>query len=76
MEQTNHEITRNIAIGAKEAGVSRFIHVSALGADPDHISEFGRSKYAGEQVVKEVFPNATILRPSTLFGFEDHCLTT
>jgi len=74
MYDTNHQIAENIAKGAKNAGVNRIIHVSALGADENAPSDFGKSKWMGEQAVKEVFPDATILRPSTLFGYEDHLL--
>jgi len=74
MDDTNYKIAKNIATAAKNVGVSRMIHVSALGAREDAISEFGRSKWAGEQAVKAVFPEATILRPSTLFGYEDNLL--
>ena len=41
---------RNIALAAKEAGVERFIHVSAMCANPDSKSEYSRSKAAGEAV--------------------------
>ena len=74
MDDTNHKIARNIARAAKKVGVSRMIHVSALGAKEDAITEFGKSKWAGERAVHEEFPEATILRPSTLFGYEDHLL--
>lgn len=55
---------------AKEGVCKRFIHVSALGADLNSPSEFLRSKAEGEEVVKEFFPNATILRPAPIFGQE------
>lgn len=56
---------------AKSAGVKRLIQVSAIGADNASRSEYARSKAAGEQAVKVVFPGATILRPSIIFGSED-----
>jgi uncharacterized protein YbjT (DUF2867 family) len=56
---------------AAAAGVSSFIHVSALGADAASASAYGRSKAAGEAAVHAVFPEAVILRPSIIFGAED-----
>lgn len=57
---------------AAAAGVQRMVHVSAIGADPASPSEYGRSKAAGEQAVHAAFPGATIMRPSVVFGQEDH----
>ncbi|MCX8476770.1 MAG: complex I NDUFA9 subunit family protein [Sphingomonas sp.] len=62
---------RNVAEAARQAGATALVHISALGADPDSPSAYGRSKAQGEQAVREAFPDATILRPSILFGRED-----
>ena len=40
------------------AGVKSFIHISALSASPDSTSEWSRSKFRGEQAVREAFPEA------------------
>ncbi len=56
---------------AREAGVQRFVHVSAIGADPRSPSAYARTKAAGEEAVRDAFPTATILRPSIVFGPED-----
>jgi len=60
-----------IARLAAAAGVERLVHVSAIGADPDSPSQYGRSKAAGEAAVQAAFPGAVILRPSVVFGVED-----
>jgi uncharacterized protein YbjT (DUF2867 family) len=57
---------------AREAGVDRFVHISAIGADPRSSSAYARTKAVGEQAVRDAFPTATILRPSVVFGPEDH----
>lgn len=57
-----------------DKGVERFVHVSALGAYMDSPSAFSRSKAIGEELVREAFPKATILRPATMFGDEDKFL--
>ncbi|KAI0632442.1 NADH dehydrogenase [Trametes polyzona] len=63
-----------IATLAAQAGVDRLVHVSHLNAAHDSPSAFYRSKAAGEEAVKEAFPNATIVRPSIMFGYEDRLL--
>jgi len=68
LNEANVQSAKKIATAAKEAGIQRFIHVSALGAAPDSPSAFLRSKYESELAVKEVFPQATILRPGPFFG--------
>ena len=50
---------------------ARVVHVSALGADPDSSSLYARSKAAGEAAVLATVPDATVFRPSILFGPED-----
>ncbi len=56
---------------AKSAGVERFVQVSAIGADPAGAAEYARSKAAGERAVLAAFPEASIVRPSIVFGPED-----
>ncbi len=62
---------RNVAAAARAAGVEALLHVSALGADGDSPSAYGRTKAEGELAVRTAFPNATIFRPSLMFGRED-----
>jgi uncharacterized protein YbjT (DUF2867 family) len=47
------------------------VHISAIGADENSLSSYGRSKAAGEKAVLAAVPSATILRPSVVFGPED-----
>ncbi len=60
-----------IARLAKAAGAARLVHVSALGADANAESAYARTKAAGEKAVLAAFPEATIVRPSLVFGPED-----
>ncbi len=60
-----------LARAASQAGVRRFVHLSAIGADQTSKSAYARSKAAGEGEVRAAFPQATILRPSVVFGSED-----
>lgn len=59
-----------IAASCAKSGVDRLIHISSLGVDKAG-SHYAASKLAGERKVFEGFPNATILRPSVVFGPED-----
>lgn len=75
------EGARRIARIAKEAGVKRFIHVSALNASEKpkpHLlkkgSGFLQSKWKGEMAVREEFPEAVIFRPADIYGQEDRFL--
>lgn len=65
------EGARAVAKAAREAGVKRFVHVSAIGADAHGSANYARSKAAGEQAVLAEFPDAVIIRPSIVFGPED-----
>jgi NADH dehydrogenase len=62
---------RAVARAAHEAGISRLVQVSALGADPDSDAEYARSKARGEAAVRDIMPDAIVTRPSIVFGPED-----
>lgn len=62
---------RALAQAARNAGVEAMVHVSAIGADPQAEALYAQTKGAGEAAVRDAFPGATILRPSTVFGRED-----
>ena len=70
----NAKAAQLIAECAQAAGVERLVHVSALGADENSSSSLYKSKAIGEKLVLDAFPNATIVRPSPIFGPEDRLL--
>ncbi|KDQ63299.1 hypothetical protein JAAARDRAFT_168979 [Jaapia argillacea MUCL 33604] len=57
----------NVAKAAKDAG-AKLIHISAIGADPNSSIPYARTKALGEAAVFEANPEATIIRPSLVFG--------
>jgi NADH dehydrogenase len=59
---------RAMADACKAAGVARFLHMSALGADPEGRAPYQRTKYHGEQVVRRSGLDWTIFRPSFIHG--------
>src|SRR5438094_3384748 len=70
-ELAHHIGPGRLAGFAREAGVERFVHISAIGADLRSTSVYARTKAAGERAVRDAFPTVTILRPSVVFGPED-----
>jgi len=71
MHKVHVDGARNVAEAATEAGVRALVHVSAIGASADSQSAYGRTKGEGELVVRQAFADATIVRPSLVFGPED-----
>ena len=70
--QTLHVMgAHTVAEAARRHGVGRFVQMSALGADPDSPAKYARTKAAGEAAVREIIPQAVVLRPSVVFGPED-----
>jgi NADH dehydrogenase len=65
------ENARDVADAAAARGISNFVQISAIGADPEAAAEYARTKGEGEVLVRRVIPEAKIVRPSVLFGPED-----
>lgn len=73
-EDLHHHAPKALAQACRQAGVSRLIHVSALGVTENSSSRYAGSKARGDKAVLQAFPDAVILRPGTIFGREDHFL--
>lgn len=74
LEDVHVEGAERIAEAVAKYDVDRFIHVSSYNADPKSPSDFYATKGRGEQVVRSIFPETTIVRPAPMFGFEDRLL--
>src|SRR5262249_11598256 len=57
-----------VAQKAAEAGTTRLVLISGIGADPKSQSSYIRARRRGESVVQQAFPGATIVRPGAMFG--------
>lgn len=60
--------TRNLLQAAKNAGVKHFFYQSAVGARKDARSEYHKTKWQAEELVRESGIPYTILRPSLIYG--------
>ena len=63
--------TGNIVAAARQAGVRRFVHMSALGTRANAGSRYHQSKWAAEELVRQSGLDFTIFRPSLIYGGED-----
>lgn len=70
------ELPKRIVAGCARHGVRRYLHMSALGADPKGPSMYQRSKGDGEAAVRASPLDWTIFQPSVIFGPEDRFLNT
>ena len=77
-ERVMTEGTRDLLAAAREAGVRRFVLMSALGTSDEtkDLVPYYRAKWAMEQAVKESALEHTIFRPSFIFGREGGILPT
>lgn len=61
---------RTVAEACRDADTP-LTHVSAIGADSQGASDYARTKGLAEEAVRYTVPDATIIRPSIIFGPED-----
>ncbi len=71
LEKLMGEAPGAMARTAKANGAAGFVHVSAIGADASSSAAYARGKALGETSVLEAFPEASIMRPSIIFGKDD-----
>src|SRR5438876_4957336 len=67
--------TTNVLDAAVEAGVRRYVHMSALGTRPGARSRYHRTKWAAEEAVRASGLAWTIFRPSVIYGPGDGFLS-
>lgn len=69
------DAVRLVAELAREEGVSHFVHMSTVPPLASCTSRWLATKQEGEQIVREVYPDATIVRATDMFGMEDRFFT-
>lgn len=67
----HHHAVATIAQSAAQHKIKHCVQISAIGASTNANNRYARSKAQGEIALQRHFPNATILRPSIVFGAED-----
>jgi NADH dehydrogenase len=73
-EQVHVRLAQRLAAACAAAGVTRLVHISALGAGVGAPSNYLRSKAAGEAALGSAPLALTVLRPSVIFGAGDRFL--
>jgi NADH dehydrogenase len=75
-ERLHAQATVNMLAVAKQAGISRFLHMSALGTRPGARSRYHQTKWRAEEAVRASGTAWTIFRPSVIFGPGDELIST
>ena len=70
-ENVHFHATANVLAAARQAGVARYLQMSALGTRPQAASRYHQTKWQAEEAVRASGLAWTILRPSLIFGPED-----
>lgn len=73
-ERVHVELPKKLARACVATGVTRLVHVSALGVALDSPARYQRSKARGEAVLRAAALALTVLRPSVIFGAGDRFL--
>ena len=73
-ERVHVALPQSLVKAMTATGVKRLVHVSALGASEKASSNYQRTKAAGEAALRAAGLDLTVLRPSVVFGAEDHFL--
>jgi uncharacterized protein YbjT (DUF2867 family) len=74
-DRLHTQATANMLGVAREAGVKRYIQMSAVGTRSGAVSRYHRTKWQAEEVVRASALDWTIIRPSLIFGPEDEFIS-
>lgn len=69
-DRVHHEAVQSLLNIAKQRGVERWVHMSALGTRENAISEYHQTKWLGEEAVRASGLDHVIFRPSLILGPE------
>lgn len=74
-ERLHVQATANMLTATRKAGIRRYLQMSALGTRPDAVSRYHKTKFRAEELVRSSRLDATILRPSLIYGPKDAFIT-
>ncbi len=74
-ENAHTRATQNVVEAARTTGVTRLVHMSALGTRPGAVSRYHQTKWAAEEAVRASGLAWTIFRPSLIYGPGDQFTT-
>jgi NADH dehydrogenase len=74
-ERLHVQATANMLAATSQAGIRRFLQMSALGTRPDAVSRYHETKFRAEELVRSSGLDVTILRPSLIYGPKDAFIT-
>ncbi|MGE5236885.1 MAG: complex I NDUFA9 subunit family protein [Acidobacteriota bacterium] len=75
-DRMHRQSTERVIAACHRFGITRLVHMSALGARPDAVTGYQRSKWAGEEAVRASGLRWTVFRPSVVFGPGDGFTTS
>jgi NADH dehydrogenase len=70
-ERLHVQATANLLAAARKSGVRRYLQMSALGTRPEALSDYHKTKWLAEELVRASGLEWTIFRPSLIFGPKD-----
>jgi len=70
-ERLHVQATANMLAATRQAGIRRYLQMSALGTRPNAVSRYHVTKFRAEELVRSSGLDATILRPSLIYGPKD-----
>ncbi len=73
-ERVHVQATENLVNAARDAGVKRFLQMSALGARPEPADPYHLTNFRADEIVQKSGIPYTIFRPSLIYGPEDQSL--
>ncbi|MEW6660215.1 MAG: complex I NDUFA9 subunit family protein [Thermodesulfobacteriota bacterium] len=73
-ERVHVQATANVVNAARDAGVKRFLQMSALGARPEPADPYHLTNFRADELVQKSGIPYTIFRPSVIYGPEDQSL--
>jgi NADH dehydrogenase len=70
-QRLHFQATADVVAAAREAGIGRYVHMSALEAQPAPEIPYHQTKVQAEELVKHAGLDFTIFRPSIIYGPDD-----